>query len=102
FGPPPLLKETIRQRLHSVVEASDFSREDSTASTRLSWPRRLLRSPARFASAAMVAVVAGGVIAALLLWPTQMTLAQVQSAVNGVEWAHLKYENGREYWISPV
>lgn len=97
FQPSAELKDSARKHLMGL-ETSDS--KDPQAK-RLSPRRKILFRSWRLASAASVAILATGAIVALLFWPTSLTMAQMQEAVEAVSWIHLQYDNGEELWISP-
>ncbi len=97
FQPSAELKDSVRKHLMGL----DTSGGEEPQPKRVSPRRRMLFRSWRLASAASVAILATGAIVALLLWPTSLTMAQMQEAVESVDWVHVQYDNGDEQWISP-
>ena len=97
FQPSAEVRDSVRKHLME----SETSDSQEPQPQRRSPRRRMLLRSWRLASAASVAVVVTGAIVALLVWPTSLTMAQVQEAVEAVAWIHLQYDTGEEQWISP-
>ncbi|MEE8155113.1 MAG: hypothetical protein V3T53_09205 [Phycisphaerales bacterium] len=97
FQPSAELKDSVRKR----VMGMDIASGEEPQPKRVSPRRRMLFRSWRLASAASVAILATGAIVALLFWPTSLTMAQMQEAIESVAWVHLQYDNGEELWISP-
>ncbi|MEE9131898.1 MAG: hypothetical protein V3T84_17945 [Phycisphaerales bacterium] len=97
FQPSAELKDSVRKR----VMGTDIAGGKEPQPKRLSPRRKMLFRSWRLPSAASVAILATGAIVALLFWPTSLTMAQMQEAVESVAWVHVQYDNGEEQWISP-
>ena len=97
FQPSAELKNSVRKRIMGI----DIANDEDTQSKSLPHRRRLLFRSWRMASAASLAIIATSAIVGLLFWPTSLTMAQVQEAVEAVPWIHVQYDNGDEQWISP-
>ena len=97
FQPSAEQKDSVRKR----VMGMDIASGEEPQPKRVSPRRRMLFRSWRLASAASVAILATGAIVALLVWPTTLTMAQMQEAVESVAWIHLQYDTGEEQWISP-
>jgi hypothetical protein len=98
FLPDSELKRASRQRFVQFFDAQTAPAEYGFLHR---WRRQLRARPWRLAGAVTIALVAVGAIASIALWPSQLTYAQVQAAVQTVDWIHLKFEDGREKWVSP-
>jgi hypothetical protein len=98
FRPTDEMRRTARQRIMEAIESAEKEAKPQAAPQ--ARPRRRRRWPWPAAGAA--AALAAAALIALALWPSPLTLAQVQEAVNVVDWIHVKYDNGEERWISPT
>ena len=97
FQPSAELKNSVRKRIMEI----DITNDENTQSKSLPHSRKILFRSWRIASAASLAIIATSAIVGLLFWPTSLTMAQVQEAVEAVPWIHVQYDNGDEQWISP-
>jgi len=100
-------RDAHRQQLREQVLAQ-FDSSLNLASNKPNKWRRIMTKPITRWSAAAAAVVVGVTVAHWLLLGggTSLTLAEVQSAVNKMNWVHLTYDNQNggqfsEMWLCP-
>lgn len=89
FRPDVATRDVARARLFGDDEAEVLEKRERH--------RRRIPTIWRLASAASFILLLGA-IGAYVFWPSQLTLADVQAALEDVEWVHIKYDHGDEWW----
>lgn len=94
------LKSAVRQRLMAAARGrADKGLKPQEGGAERGGRWRFLGRSWRPASAA-AAMAAAAALIAVLVWPSSVTMAEVQAAVEREPWCHLTFDNGREVWTS--
>ena len=94
------LDETFNKTAGDVPSGNPSNNGSILVPSWITSRKRILRSPWRKAVAAAIPAAAAALIFILFHGKSSITLADVRAAVAEQSWVHLKYDNGRERWIS--